>query len=119
MGFKREFNWFLIGTKQGFEGDNLIQAENELHEGVTYTLTKNEIREYPLMFDIPFSLKGIGCLGLVKIVAIHQYAITNKTVIEFILSAQLDVDAKSLFYTMYQAANTSSQDSSEPSRKRR
>lgn len=121
MGFKREFNWFVVGTQQGFESDNLTLLSEGLEEGKTYTLSKSEIREYPLLFDLPLVIKGMGCLGLVKIVSVHQYALANKTVVEFILSASLDQDAKELFQTMYQIANGggTSEPAPEPSRRRR
>jgi hypothetical protein len=110
MSYLREFNWYVIGTRQGFEADNLANVEEGLNSETTYKLTNEGLREYPLLHDVPLVIKGIGCLGLVKIVAVHQFALTNKTVVEFVYSCQLDEPAQLLFNDIYELETSAQQE---------
>lgn len=89
MGFKMEFNWYLVG-----EATNM-----SMDDSGKITLTKNEERVYPVGHRVPVILKESGCLGFA---VIDSVLITvGKTVVGATLVEELSKEVAKHYYQQW------------------
>ena len=89
MGFKMEFNWYLVG-----EATNMTLDDNN-----KIVLTKNEERVYPRGHRVPVILKETGCLGFA---IIDSVLITeNRTVVGATLVEELPKEVAEHYYQQW------------------
>lgn len=89
MGFKMEFNWYLVGeaTNMSMDNDGKIM------------LTKNEERVYPVGHRVPVILKESGCLGFA---VIDSVLITvGKTVVGATMVEELPIGVAKHYYQQW------------------
>lgn len=91
MGYKLEFNWYLVA---GCIKD-LIKEDK-------YTkLVKKEQRIYPIGKIIPLIIKNAGCVGMVKIISTTIKNDETDIVFETIMDFEIDNPIAKHYYDLY------------------
>lgn len=93
MGYKTEFNWYLVGNDNNMSLDII---DDGLGSGV---LTKLEERFYPVGHRLPVVHATKGCLGMAIIDSV--LVTRGKTRIEFTIVEELEYSVKEYFYNSW------------------